>query len=182
VAENVRGTLTGGGGGGGGGDGNLDWYKGEFVDRAETRSHEAMTQIVLSRPAVRAAVSNENRAAKSGAPQRGRPRGAGAKARAAKLLEHLAADYNEGSSRAVGYLLRKVWRSMYSGIIINDVGVERVRALQLRRAEAGPMLMLPTHRSCVCTSSSSRATYASSHRPLPRSPVSFMYRYILRES
>ena len=138
--------------GSGGDDENLDWYKGAFVDRAQTRSHEAMTQLVLSRPAVRDAVSKENFASKSGAPQRGRPRGAGAKARAAKLLEHLAADYNEGSSRAVGYLLRKVWRSMYSGIIINDVGVERVRALQLRRAEAGPMLMLPTHRSCVCTS------------------------------
>ena len=54
----------------------------------------------------------------------------------------------------------------YGGIIINHIGVERVRALAQRRDEAGPMLLLPTHRSYIDFIMLSYVTFAL-NLPIP---------------
>jgi glycerol-3-phosphate O-acyltransferase len=65
--------------------------------------------------------------------------------RAQKYLDRMASDLWMGVARFLDWLLNKIWRQMYSGIVIDRQGIERLREAALK----GPIVLLPSHKSHV---------------------------------
>jgi len=47
--------------------------------------------------------------------------------------------------RGLGYFLRKVFRRIYSGIHVEEKGIDRIRQM----LGVGPLLLIPSHRSYI---------------------------------
>jgi len=67
---------------------------------------------------------------------------------AKRILGHIEATPDNTTPRLLGWALRKVMRTVFTGITVDEPGLERVRALAEAASKGGaPMLLLPSHRS-----------------------------------
>lgn len=62
------------------------------------------------------------------------------------ILRKMAAQVDYSATRKMAYFLRKIWRQMYDEIMVDEKGLERIRALKCRQPHV-PVILLPTHRS-----------------------------------
>eukprot|EP00761_Pharyngomonas_kirbyi_P002199 gb/GECH01002203.1/.p1 GENE.gb/GECH01002203.1/~~gb/GECH01002203.1/.p1 ORF type:complete len:1156 (+),score=242.96 gb/GECH01002203.1/:1-3468(+) len=67
--------------------------------------------------------------------------------RADKILERMCADLRMPVVRIMGWFFRKVWRTIYKGIIIDEEGLEKLR--QVATNTKTPVILMPTHRSYI---------------------------------
>ncbi|KAI9905802.1 hypothetical protein PsorP6_014334 [Peronosclerospora sorghi] len=67
--------------------------------------------------------------------------------RAAAILETMAAQIDYKSVRKLGWLLRKIFRTMYDQIHVDEAGLARIR--HLLTARSGSVVLVPTHRSYI---------------------------------
>lgn len=65
--------------------------------------------------------------------------------RAQKALDRMASDLHMGVARFLDWILNKIWRQMYAGIVIDRHGIEQLREAALK----GPIVLLPSHKSHV---------------------------------
>lgn len=68
-----------------------------------------------------------------------------AKEQAEFYLNRIAADDADGSQRFFGYVLRKILRRLFTGLLVDEHGMAAVR--KLKQENKGPVVLLPTHRS-----------------------------------
>jgi len=65
--------------------------------------------------------------------------------RANSVLDRMAHTLRLPVVRALGWFLRKVWKRIYSGIHVDEKGIENFRKI----LGNGPVLLIPTHRSYI---------------------------------
>ncbi|MCB9638440.1 MAG: 1-acyl-sn-glycerol-3-phosphate acyltransferase [Myxococcales bacterium] len=65
--------------------------------------------------------------------------------RGKKILDRMASDLDMGIARFLDWILNKIWRQMYAGIVIDRHGIEQLREAALK----GPIVLLPSHKSHV---------------------------------
>eukprot|EP01084_Bolivina_argentea_P168349 291976_1 len=65
------------------------------------------------------------------------------KQEAKSIFDSLSTQINSISSRSLGYIFRKFWRSAYDGIYVNTDGLKRIKEAE----KQGPVILLPTHKS-----------------------------------
>eukprot|EP01080_Neovahlkampfia_damariscottae_P012923 gene12923-7433_t len=65
---------------------------------------------------------------------------------ASKIMELMFANPRPRIATFFAWLLKKIWRQLYSSIIVDDDEIEKIKTVSKDRA-SGPMVILPTHRS-----------------------------------
>lgn len=98
---------------------------------------EAMVEAVLTTPRVRTALTNWASANHSTV--------AAGERLAAEMLTQLSASASQYVLRMLAYLLRKVWRQLYSAITFDIKGLERV----VECSKKGPLVLVPSHKSHI---------------------------------
>ncbi|KAL6070816.1 Dihydroxyacetone phosphate acyltransferase [Balamuthia mandrillaris] len=66
--------------------------------------------------------------------------------RAREILDTMGAEASPAIMRSLGWAFRKIYRRLYSGVVINEIGMEGAKKLF---AQKGPMVLIPTHRSYI---------------------------------
>ena len=101
----------------------------EYIKERIERTKNEMEAMVLSSQSVRSATqlyddlfSKSKIESSSDQIQKG-------KELAESMIHSMAANMNTTNARPAAYLLRKVWRSLYDSVNVDEVGIERVRSL-----------------------------------------------------
>jgi glycerol-3-phosphate O-acyltransferase len=68
-----------------------------------------------------------------------------ARARAARLLDEIAARFDVDVTRLLDRVLRAIWARIYDAIVVDPADLEKVR----QAARKGPLVLVPSHRSHV---------------------------------
>ena len=102
----------------------------EYIKERIERTKNEMEAMVLSSQSVRSATqlyddlfsNSKIESSSSDQIQKG-------KELAESMIHSMAANMNTTNARPAAYLLRKVWRSLYDSVNVDEVGIERVRSL-----------------------------------------------------
>ena len=102
----------------------------EYIKERIERTKNEMEAMVLSSKSVRSATqlyddlfsNSKIESSSSDQIQKG-------KELAESMIHSMAANMNTTNARPAAYLLRKVWRSLYDSVNVDEVGIERVRSL-----------------------------------------------------
>ena len=130
------------------------------VERRVERTKPEMEALVLSSGAVQSASLLVDQFT-----QRGGGGGSFGLKRAEHIVQGMASDMNKNRARPAAYLLRKMWRSLYDSVNVDEVGLGRVRSLlegstdsseggdtgekKNKKKKKGTVIFVPTHRSYV---------------------------------
>jgi glycerol-3-phosphate O-acyltransferase len=98
--------------------------------------------MVLKSPHVLAAIDRVTFESTSGASATKEDAAKAAKA----IFEGMYADINDANVRTAIYFMRKVWRTMYEGIRVNESGIAMLHEYAAQRK---PVVLLPMHKSHV---------------------------------
>ena len=125
-------------------------HEAKHVPRAFLPDADALRAAVLASPRVQAALQDLSKGVANAAA--GGPESvvlsSDALAEAKRILAHIAATPDPSTPRLLGWGLRKVMRTIYQGITVDEAGLEAVRKLAVQSAQGGgPLLLLPSHRS-----------------------------------
>ncbi len=105
-------------------------------------TREQVEATVMSSALVQAAIEKTTGDAASGAPS-GRD---DARKAAKEMFASMYADVQQPTVRSAIYVMRKVWRTMYEGIRVNEDGIQMLHEFA---AERTPVVLLPMHKSHV---------------------------------
>ena len=125
-------------------------HEAKHVPRALMPPPDAFRAQVLGSDAVVAAIQalSAPHGAEDAASRPAMVRHTDALADAKRILGHIEATPDPTTPRVLGWALRKVMRTVFTGITVDEPGLERVRALAEAASKGGaPMLLLPSHRS-----------------------------------
>jgi 1-acyl-sn-glycerol-3-phosphate acyltransferase len=111
----------------------------KFVPRLNQRKPSEMLKLVLSSKQVQDAMVTYSKT--RNVPQKA------AEQHGYNILKEMAAQMDVEKARVLTYPLRKVWRTVYEGIRVDEKGLEKVRNLAAK-GEC-PLVLLPSHRSYV---------------------------------
>ena len=125
------------------------------VERRVERTKPEMEALVLSSGAVQSASLLVDQFTQRGG-------GSFGLKRAEHIVQGMASDMNKNRARPAAYLLRKMWRSLYDSVNVDEVGLGRVRSLLEgstdsseggdtgeKKKKKGTVIFVPTHRSYV---------------------------------
>mmetsp|Transcript_5430 Transcript_5430/g.8014 ORF Transcript_5430/g.8014 Transcript_5430/m.8014 type:complete len:1058 (-) Transcript_5430:2574-5747(-) len=68
--------------------------------------------------------------------------------RAKEIMEGMFANPRMQYVRGFSYLLRKIWRKLYSSIVVDEGQLERIKSI-VSDPSSGPLVIIPTHRSYI---------------------------------
>ena len=135
-------------------------------------TREQAQQAVLSSPRVQSAIeraTHDQSANSGGGPSLSRDDAASA---AKAMFAGMYAEVGPVTVRTAILVMRKVWRTMYEGIRVNEEGIERLH--EFARAKT-PVILLPMHKSHVdyllltsVISDTERSSCAAFQRPCDR--------------
>jgi glycerol-3-phosphate O-acyltransferase len=67
---------------------------------------------------------------------------------AATIFKKMSSDIRPGMVKAFGYSLRKIWKSIYEKLVVDDKAIKKLKKLAGNK-KRGPILYMPTHRSYI---------------------------------
>jgi glycerol-3-phosphate O-acyltransferase len=67
---------------------------------------------------------------------------------AVQIMDLMFANPKPPIAKLFAWLLKKIWRQLYSSIIVDDDEIEKIKAVS-NDPSSGPMIILPTHRSYI---------------------------------
>jgi glyceronephosphate O-acyltransferase len=120
-------------------------HQAKQIQRRVERTKSEMEALVLSSNSVKSATELYDQFCSSSNGPRGLRK-------AETMIKTMAADMNTQRARPAAYLLRKVWRSLYDSVNVDEVGLSRVRALLDGTAPGqsnATVIFVPSHRSYV---------------------------------
>eukprot|EP01125_Pyxidicula_operculata_P008628 TRINITY_DN287_c4_g1_i2.p1 TRINITY_DN287_c4_g1~~TRINITY_DN287_c4_g1_i2.p1 ORF type:complete len:1267 (+),score=324.43 TRINITY_DN287_c4_g1_i2:27-3803(+) len=130
---------------------------------ATKQSQQRIKELVLTSDVVRNAMSETLKSNNSN--QQQQLTRAALEAEVQKTYEVLEARMDIPKvMRPLGYFFRKIWKKLYSGINVNNSGLEKIKALS--KEGGSPIIYLPSHRSYIDFLILSYVLFES-HLPLP---------------
>jgi len=104
---------------------------------------EELKLLVLSSPRVQGAIQKEA-STKQVSMQV-------AESRAKNILEVMGAEASPTVLRSLAWVFRKIYRRLYSGVVINQVGLEAIKDLfgNILKKEKSALVLVPSHRSYI---------------------------------
>jgi 1-acyl-sn-glycerol-3-phosphate acyltransferase len=113
-------------------------FRGDEVMRTKTR--DQVKELILSSKRVQDAIQKEA--------EKKSTKFVEVEDKAKEIMNTMLANPKAPAVRLFAWYLRKIWRTLYTSIIVDDFEIERIKALHLDRSN-GPMIIIPTHRSYV---------------------------------
>ncbi|ELR24552.1 NADbinding domain 4 domain containing protein [Acanthamoeba castellanii str. Neff] len=108
-----------------------------------SRTGEQLKLLVLSSPRVQRAIAREVSTKQVSIQV--------AESRAKNILEVMGAEASPAVLRSLAWAFRKIYRRLYSGVVINQVGLEAVKELfgTTLKKEKSAVVLIPSHRSYI---------------------------------
>lgn len=111
-----------------------------FTREGETVDREQMKKIVLKSKRVQDAIQKEAQEKSLKFVQ--------VEDQAVKIMEQMFSNPKTPIVRLFAWYLRKVWRQMYSSIVVDEKEIERIKKVYQDRG-SGSIIIMPTHRSYI---------------------------------
>jgi 1-acyl-sn-glycerol-3-phosphate acyltransferase len=71
------------------------------------------------------------------------------KLEARQIMEQMAGQLYGPLLRALAYFFRKVYKNLYDAVIVDELGLKRLRDIRASASRLTPLILIPTHRSYI---------------------------------